>query len=51
VDPVTLLDASDTPKGGAIKVVIGLVIAGLVILYSVRRLKKRRNFPPPHPAE
>jgi hypothetical protein len=43
VDPVTLLDASDTPKGGAIKVVIGLVIAGLVVLYSLRRLRRRRS--------
>ena len=48
-DAVTLLDASDTPKGGGIKVVIGLLIAGLVILYSVRRVKKRGGAPRPNP--
>ena len=48
-DAVTLLDASDAPRGGGIKVVIGLLIAGLVILYSVRRVKKRGGAPRPNP--
>ena len=48
-DAVTLLDAGDAPKGGGIKVLIGLLIAGLVILYSVRRVKKRGGAPRPNP--
>jgi hypothetical protein len=43
VDPASLMGASDEPKGGAIKVVIGLVILGIVVLYSLRRLKRRRE--------
>ena len=42
VDPGSLMGAADEPKGGAIKVVIGLVILGAVIAYSVRRLRRRR---------
>jgi hypothetical protein len=48
-DAVTLLDAGDVPKGGGIKVLIGLLIAGLAILYSVRRVKKRGGAPRPNP--
>ena len=51
VDPGSLLGAADEPKGGAIKVVIGLVIAGIVVAYSVRRLRRRRGLPPPRPVE
>jgi hypothetical protein len=42
VDPGSLLGAADEPKGGAIKVLIGLAIAGIVVLYSVRRLRRRQ---------
>ncbi len=42
VDPGSLMGASDEPKGGLIKIAIGLVILGLVVLYSLRRLKQRR---------
>lgn len=42
VDPGSLLGASDEPKGGLIKVAIGLVILGLVLSYSLRRLSRRR---------
>jgi hypothetical protein len=42
VDPGSLMGAADEPKGGTIKVVIGLVILGLVLAYSVRRLRRRR---------
>ncbi len=43
VDPGSLMGASDEPKGGPIKVVIGLVLLGLVVLYSLRRLKARKE--------
>ncbi len=43
VDPGSLMGASDEPKGGPIKVVIGLVLLGLVVWYSLRRLKRRRE--------
>jgi hypothetical protein len=49
VDAVALLDAGDPPKGSGIKVLIGLVIAALVIGYSIRRLKKRDGAPRPNP--
>lgn len=49
VDPGSLMAATDEPKGGGIKVLIGLVIAGLVVWYSVRRLKKRGGAPRPNP--
>jgi len=42
VDPGTLLGATDEPKGGMIKVAIGLVILGLVLAYSIRRLRRRQ---------
>ena len=41
-DPGALLATSDEPKGDWIKVVIGLVLLALVVVYSVRRLKKRQ---------
>jgi len=40
-DPGALLSTSDEPKGDWIKIVIGLVILALVLVYSVRRLRKR----------
>lgn len=49
VDPGSLLGAADAPKGGGIKVAIGLVLAAIVIAYSVRRLRKRGGDPPPNP--
>ena len=36
------MGASDEPKGGLIKVAVGLVLLGLVVWYSLRRLKRRR---------
>jgi len=41
VDPGSLMGASDEPKGGLIKVAIGLRDVGLVVWYSLRRLKRR----------
>jgi len=41
-DAGTLLATSDEPRGNGIKVVVGLVILALVLLYSVRRLRHRR---------
>ena len=49
VDAGSLLGAADAPKGGGIKVLIGLVIAALVIAYSVRRVKRRGGAPRPNP--
>jgi hypothetical protein len=49
VDAVTLLDESDHPKGGLIKVAIGLVLLVLVLGFSVRRLKRRGGAPRPNP--
>jgi len=43
VDPGSLMGASDEPKGGPIKVVIGVLLLGLVVWYSLRRLKRRRE--------
>ena len=40
-DPGALLSTSDEPRGGAIKIVIGLVILGLVLAFSIRRLRRR----------
>jgi len=42
VDPGSLLGAADEPKGGLIKVGVGLVILGLALAYSLRRLQRRR---------
>ena len=42
VDPGSLMGATDEPKGGGIKVLIGFVLLGLVVLYSLRRLKRRQ---------
>jgi hypothetical protein len=41
VDPGSLLGAADEPKGALIKVAIGFVILGLVLAYSLRRLRRR----------
>ena len=49
VDAGSLLGAADAPKGGGIKVLIGLAIAALVVGYSVRRLKRRGGAPRPNP--
>ena len=49
VDAGSLLGAADAPKGGGVKVLIGLGIAALVIGYSIRRLKKRGGAPRPNP--
>jgi hypothetical protein len=40
-DPGALLSTSDEPRGNAIKIVIGLVILGLVLAFSIRRLRRR----------
>jgi hypothetical protein len=41
VDAGSLLGAADEPKGGPIKIVIGVVLLALVLAYSFRRLKRR----------
>jgi hypothetical protein len=43
VDPGSLMGATDEPKGALIKVAIGIVILGIVLAYSVRRLRRRRE--------
>jgi hypothetical protein len=43
IDPGTLLATADEPRGGGIKVAIGLVILALVLAYSVRRLRRRNR--------
>ena len=43
VDPGSLLGASDEPKGGLIKIAIGLVILGVAVAYSLRRLRRGRT--------
>jgi hypothetical protein len=43
VDPGTLMGAADEPKGGTIKVVIGLMLLVLVVAYSIRRLRRRQQ--------
>ena len=40
-DPGAVLAEVDKPKGNAVKVLIGLVILGAVLGYSVRRLRRR----------
>jgi hypothetical protein len=40
------MGAADEPKGGLIKVAIGIVLLGIVIVYSLRRLRRRRDHPP-----
>ena len=42
VDPGSLMGATDEPKGSLIKVAVGFVILGIVLAYSVRRLRRRR---------
>ena len=50
IDPGTLLATADEPRGGAIKVVIGLAILALVLAYSLRRLRRRSRTDGTHPA-
>ena len=40
-DPGAVLAEVDEPRGNAVKVGIGLVILGAVLLYSRRRLRRR----------
>jgi hypothetical protein len=40
VDPGQLVAAGGEPRGGVIKVAIGLVILGLVLAWSLRRLRR-----------
>jgi hypothetical protein len=42
-DPGALLAAADEPKGGWIKLLIGLAILAAVLAYSVRRLRRRQG--------
>jgi hypothetical protein len=41
-DPGALLSVSDEPRGTWIKILIGLAILGLVLWYSIRRLRLRQ---------
>ncbi len=40
VDPGPLVLAGGEPRGGTLKVLIGLALLGLVLLWSFRRLKR-----------
>jgi hypothetical protein len=40
VGPVKLVAAGGEPRGGVIKVVVGLFILGLVLLWALRRLRR-----------
>ena len=40
VGPVALVQAGGEPRGGVIKVVVGIFILGLVLLWAFRRLKR-----------
>jgi len=40
-DPGVVLAGVDKPKGNAIRLLIGVFILGAVLLYSIRRLRKR----------
>jgi hypothetical protein len=40
VGPVALVQAGGEPRGGVIKVVVGIFILGLVLLWALRRLKR-----------
>src|SRR5262249_25657411 len=42
VDPASLLATAAEPKGAWIKIAVGLVILGIVLLYSFRRLRRRQ---------
>ncbi len=52
VDPGQLVAAGGEPRGGAIKVVIGILILGLVMLLAFVRLRRgsRPSLPGPPPA-
>ena len=40
VGPAALVEAGGEPRGGVIKVVVGIFILGLVLLWAFRRLKR-----------
>ena len=40
VGPAALVEAGGEPRGGVIKVVVGLFILGFVLLWALRRLKR-----------
>jgi len=40
-DPGVVLAGVDKPKGNAIRLLIGFVILGAVLLYSVRKVRQR----------
>jgi len=42
-DPGALLSVSDEVRGNWIKVVIGLVILACVLVFSIRRLRRRQS--------
>jgi hypothetical protein len=48
VDPASLLATADEPKGTWIKIGIGILILGAVLLYSFRRLRRRQAVEYPH---
>jgi hypothetical protein len=41
-DPGALLTAADEPRGGWIKILLGVGILGAVVAYSIGRLRRRR---------
>jgi hypothetical protein len=43
VDPASLLATADEPRGTWIKVAIGVVILGIVLAYSLWRLRRRQR--------
>jgi hypothetical protein len=48
VDPASLLATADEPRGTWVKVGIGILILGAVLLYSLRRLRRRQAVEYPH---
>ncbi len=40
-DPGAVLAGVDKPKGNALKLLIGVVILGIVLAYSIRRVRRR----------
>jgi hypothetical protein len=48
VDPASLLATADEPRGTWIKIGIGILILGAVLLYSLRRLRRRQAVEYPH---
>ncbi len=47
-DPGVVLAGVDKPKGNAVRLLIGFVILGAVLLYSIRKVR-RRDTPPVRP--